>query len=189
MSIRDHRGVPSVRVRARAQRAHDRSVRTRHIPYQTHRNESFQVICEGSHEASNSKRAELLCAHMDLPNITSVEVPNPTSPARPARAVPDATAMHTARKGLLHTNAYSAFVWRSNPLMPPRSPATLTCHAHLPCPRATHTSKHANTATSQNARIGRRNSVAEGAAASSASGVERAPARGRRRAEERRGGP
>ena len=128
MSIRDHRGVPSVRVRARAQRAHDRSVRTRHIPYQTHRNESFQVICEGSHEASNSKRAELLCAHMDLPNITSVEVPNPTSQARPARAVPHATATHTTRKGLLHTNACSAFGWSSNPLMPPRSPATL----HLP---------------------------------------------------------
>ena len=187
MSIRDHRGVPSVRVRARAQRAHDRSVRTRHIPYQTHRNESFQVICEGSHEASNSKRAELLCAHMDLPNITSVEVPNPTSPARPARAVPHATATHTTRKGLLHTNACSAFGWSSNPLMPPRSPATL----HLPrSPAVAPTLRNMpHRATSQNARIGRGTSVAEGAAASSASGVECAPARGRRRAEERRGGP
>lgn len=67
--------------------------------------------------------------------------------------------------------------------MPPRSPATLTCHAHLPWHPHFKTCQHR--APSQNARIGRSTSVAEGAAASSASGFERAPARGRRRAEER----
>ena len=109
MHIWDHRGVPSYETERESERVHDRSVRTRHAPYQTHRNESFQVICGDSHEASNSKRAAALCSTWMFARITSVEVPTPTSPARPARAVPDATASHTERKGLLHTNAHSAF--------------------------------------------------------------------------------